>query len=100
MTNTELLKFATTPESLRCLTELDRQRLTILHIVLSPAECPHCNKPVNQVEASNKTLDEFDAGNGESEFFCPHCLTELVDVVPFMTTGTRYKWRRKAPGKA
>lgn len=97
MTNTELKSWSTTPMSLRCLSELDRQRVMILKIVTQAAECPNCQNPVTQIEASGKPLDDFDLDTCSHKFACPHCKTELVEVVPFQPSGTPYRWRRKTP---
>lgn len=94
--NSQLLNYSS-KEGQRMLSELERQRYTVLKIVLHTPACPHCQNPVNQIEASGKSLDEFDLDNGETEFKCPHCGTELKEVVPFMPSGSPYRWERKTP---
>lgn len=95
MKNSELLKH-TTHESRQLLTAIERQTLYCLRIALTPASCPMCHQMVNQVEASGKALDDFPAGDSSfNSFACPHCKTELVELVPFM--GPIYQWHRKHP---
>lgn len=96
MTNTKLATFRGKSAS-NCLTEIERQRLTILRIVTTPSSCPMCHNLVDQVAASGKSLDDFDLDNGESDFTCPHCQTRLVEVVPFQPNGVPYLWRRRDP---
>lgn len=100
-TNTYLVELPAKLAS-QVLTEYERQRRYVLQQALIPAQCPMCLRPVNQVEATGKSLDEFDAENGSSTqrelFACPHCKTELRLIVPFMSSGPcTYLWQRRHP---
>ena len=84
MTNREVLK---TPRTQ--LSSLERQRLFLLQVMLTPVDCPACQKRITQVEALGKDLDAIDLSHTthDGPFRCPHCRYALRLVVPFIPVG-------------
>jgi hypothetical protein len=98
MTNSQILGHGK-GERTRLLTEIERQTLYCLAIAIVPTPCPACHAMINQIEASGKALDDFDAtGANRGDFRCPHCKRGLVEIVPFMTSGpAKYSWQLATP---
>jgi transposase-like protein len=97
MTNSKILEYGE-GERTRLLTEIERQTLFCLKVALTPVPCPACHEPTSQVDASGKSLDDFDATGGTKQpFHCPNCKRALVEIVPFMASGPKYQWRLAEP---
>jgi hypothetical protein len=88
MTNREVLR---TPE--QRLSELDRQRLFLLHTEGTPLPCPACKQPVNAFDAAGIDLDAYDFGATQYAYRCPSCGAHLEQVVPLFPGGsTLWHW--------
>ncbi len=91
MKNSEIL--SALPQTL---TNIERQTRFILGIAQERRECPACQQPCSQIEASGLSVDDYPAGKShEATFHCPHCKRQLTYVVPFM--GPSYLWRLAQP---
>lgn len=91
MTNTQIVN---TP--MDSLDAIHKQGKFLLLASLIQHPCPSCLKPINQIEASGLTMDEWDLTLARTpKFCCPHCQTSLVALARF-----DYQWGRKRPASS
>ena len=85
LTNTQILERGKINKQL--LRDIDRQKYYLLGIALTPMKCPAhgCEASPSKLEASGRTLDEYNAGSGhDGEYRCPSCGTPLTWHLPFI----------------
>lgn len=95
MTNKELLNPTTTAYVL--MTEHERQRAYLLHMMAQAKPCASCGKPLTPWEAADLDLDEFDmsVSTASREYHCTSCKAPLEFQVPFFAVQEYYKWALK-----
>lgn len=77
----------------------DRQRQFALRVQTKPRPCPGCARPVSQVEASGKPLEEWRGEWGERyPFTCPGCGLELAPTLPVVAADAPFTWSAKERG--
>jgi len=66
--------------------EHEDQDIYVLSLCLEPVPCPHCDTPVNRMEAAidQDRMWDLQCSVKDTDYECPHCSFPLVFCVPAM----------------
>jgi hypothetical protein len=86
----ELAKqFASSPN---LMTGIEKQRGCVAQLHLMQMPCWLCAEPVSYYEAVGEDYSPENYRGADEPFHCPHCKTQMMHMVPFITVPHPWFW--------
>jgi len=71
---------------------VESQRWSIWAKHSQPVTCPGCGEAVSYFQAGGHSEEAYSPNDRPYKFECPHCESELLYVVPFMSLDVGWQW--------